>query len=68
MSSDAAGTQALVRALGAAGYLVKSANRDEIIAAIRRAATGDMLWSREGLRRVAGALSTPRATIDLRSS
>ncbi|QDT74227.1 response regulator [Lacipirellula limnantheis] len=51
-------------ALGAAGYLVKNASRDEIVAAIRRAAAGDMLWSREGLRRVAGALSTPRAAID----
>jgi DNA-binding NarL/FixJ family response regulator len=51
-------------ALGAAGYLVKNASREEIIAAIRRAAAGDMLWSREGLRRVAGALSMPR-TIDI---
>ena len=51
-------------ALGAAGYLVKNAGQDEIVAAIRRVATGDMLWSREGLRRVAGALSPPRATLD----
>lgn len=51
-------------ALGAAGYLVKSARREEIVGAIQRAAAGDMLWSREGLRRVAGSLSTPRTTID----
>jgi DNA-binding NarL/FixJ family response regulator len=52
-------------ALGAAGYLVKSASRDEIIGAIRRAAAGEALWSREGLRRVTGALSTPRAAAEL---
>jgi DNA-binding NarL/FixJ family response regulator len=52
-------------ALGAAGYLVKNASRDEIIGAIRRAAAGEALWSREGLRRVTGALSTPRAPAEL---
>jgi len=52
-------------ALGAAGYLLKNATRDEIIAAIRRAAAGESLWSREGLRRVTGALSTPRAAAEL---
>jgi DNA-binding NarL/FixJ family response regulator len=52
-------------ALGAAGYLVKNASRDDIIAAIRRAASGESLWSREGLRRVTGALSTPRAPAEL---
>jgi DNA-binding NarL/FixJ family response regulator len=52
-------------ALGAAGYLVKNASRDEIIAAVRRAAAGESLWSREGLRRVTGALSTPRAAPEL---
>jgi DNA-binding NarL/FixJ family response regulator len=52
-------------ALGAAGYLVKSATREEIIAAIRRAANGEALWSREGLRRVSGAPSTPRAAGEL---
>jgi DNA-binding NarL/FixJ family response regulator len=52
-------------ALGAAGYLVKSASREEIIAAIRRSATGETLWSREGLRRVSGALTAPRAPSEL---
>ena len=52
-------------ALGAAGYLIKSASREEIIAGVRRAAAGEALWSREGLRRVTGALSTPRAGPEL---
>jgi DNA-binding NarL/FixJ family response regulator len=52
-------------ALGAAGYLVKNASREEIIAGVRRAAAGESLWSREGLRRVTGALSTPRAPAEL---
>jgi DNA-binding NarL/FixJ family response regulator len=52
-------------ALGAAGYLVKNASRDAIVTAIRRASAGDLLWSREGLRRVAGALSGPRTTLDV---
>jgi DNA-binding NarL/FixJ family response regulator len=52
-------------ALGAAGYLVKSASRDEIVAALRQAAAGESLWSREGLRRVSGALATPRAAVEL---
>jgi DNA-binding NarL/FixJ family response regulator len=52
-------------ALGAAGYLVKNASRDEIVAAIRQAAAGEVLWSREGLRRVTGALSTPRAPTEI---
>ncbi len=47
-------------ALGAAGYLLKSATREEIIRAIRAAATGETIWSREELRRVTGALAAPR--------
>jgi DNA-binding NarL/FixJ family response regulator len=52
-------------ALGAAGYLVKSATREEIIAAIRRIAAGELIWSREGLRKITGALSTPRASAEI---
>jgi len=52
-------------ALGAAGYLVKTATKEEILSAIRRTAAGESIWTREELRRVTGALSTPRATIDL---
>ena len=47
-------------ALGAAGYILKSAKREEIISAIRAAATGETIWSREELRRVTGALAAPR--------
>jgi DNA-binding NarL/FixJ family response regulator len=47
-------------ALGAAGYLSKSASKKEIVEAIRVAASGDTTWTREELRRVTGALATPR--------
>jgi DNA-binding NarL/FixJ family response regulator len=52
-------------ALGAAGYLVKASTRQEIIAAIRRAASGESLWSREGLRRVSGTLAASRSAVEL---
>ncbi len=48
-------------ALGAAGYLSKSASRDQIIAGIQMAAAGEQIWSREELRRVTGALAAPRS-------
>lgn len=51
-------------ALGAAGYVLKSASRDEIIKAIRAAASGETIWSREELRRVTGALAAPRNGTD----
>ena len=47
-------------ALGAAGYVSKSASRNEIISAIQAAASGESIWSREELRRVTGALAAPR--------
>jgi DNA-binding NarL/FixJ family response regulator len=47
-------------ALGAAGYLLKSASRNEIIDGIRAAAAGETIWSRDELRRVSGALAAPR--------
>jgi DNA-binding NarL/FixJ family response regulator len=47
-------------ALGAVGYLVKSASRDEIVAAIRQAAAGASLWSRDHLRRASQAPPAPR--------
>ncbi len=52
-------------AMGAAGYLNKAASRDQIITAIRQAAAGESIWTREELRRVTGSLSTPRSPIDL---
>jgi DNA-binding NarL/FixJ family response regulator len=47
-------------ALGASGYLLKGCTRDELINAIRVAATGESLFAREELRRLSGALATPR--------
>jgi len=52
-------------ALGAAGYLAKTASQDDLLTAIRRVAGGETIWTREELRRVTGALSTPRASVNL---
>ncbi len=52
-------------ALGAAGYLVKSASQAELIAAVLQVAGGEMLWSRENLRRVSGSLTNARPTNEL---
>jgi DNA-binding NarL/FixJ family response regulator len=51
-------------ALGAAGYLVKCASRDEIIAAIRQAAGGEPLWSRDNLRRASQAPQAVRGAAE----
>jgi DNA-binding NarL/FixJ family response regulator len=47
-------------ALGASGYLSKGSSRDELVRAIKTAASGETIWSREELRRVTGALAAPR--------
>jgi DNA-binding NarL/FixJ family response regulator len=52
-------------ALGAAGYLLKDEDGKKIVEAVRKAATGDTLWTREELRRVTGALATPRASMEI---
>src|SRR3990172_183418 len=52
-------------ALGAAGYISKGASKKVLIEAIHTAARGDSSWTREELRRVTGALSTPRMGVDL---
>ena len=52
-------------ALGASGYLQKGATRDELLEGIRSAAAGESVWTREELRRVTGALATPRLTADI---
>jgi DNA-binding NarL/FixJ family response regulator len=52
-------------ALGAAGYLLKGADGDAIVEAIRKAATGQNVWTREELRRVTGALATPRMSSEV---
>ncbi len=51
-------------ALGAAGFILKSASRDKIINAIRAAASGDSVWSKEDLRRVTGGLAVPNVVTD----
>jgi DNA-binding NarL/FixJ family response regulator len=47
-------------ALGASGYILKSASGKTLIDAMQRASQGDALWTRDELRRVTGALATPR--------
>lgn len=52
-------------ALGACGYVLKTAERDRILEAIRTGSKGESVWTREELRRVTGALSTPRLASDV---
>jgi DNA-binding NarL/FixJ family response regulator len=52
-------------ALGAAGYVLKGADREDLLKAIRTAASGETAWTRDELRRVTGALATPRLAADV---
>ena len=52
-------------ALGASGYILKTAEADRVLTAIRECATGENIWTRDELRRVTGALSTPRLSTDV---
>ena len=59
-------------ALGANGYLLKDLSyllkdlsREKIIEAIRLVAAGESAWTRDELRRVTGALATPRLIADV---
>jgi DNA-binding NarL/FixJ family response regulator len=52
-------------ALGASGYLLKGCTRDELVNGIRKAAAGENIFTRDGLRRITGALATPRLTADV---
>jgi DNA-binding NarL/FixJ family response regulator len=52
-------------ALGASGYLLKGATREKLLDTIRIAAQGESAWTREELRRVTGALATPRLNADV---
>ena len=52
-------------ALGANGYLMKTATHEQVIDAVKRAANGENIWTREELRRVTGALATPRLSDDI---
>ncbi len=47
-------------ALGASGYVLKNRDRKTLLTALRKAAAGQSAWSRDDLRRVTGALATPR--------
>lgn len=52
-------------ALGANGYFLKDVAKETLLDAVTRAAAGEMVWRREELRRVTGALSTPRMPVDV---
>ena len=52
-------------ALGASGYVLKTAEADQVLTAIRKCAAGENIWTRDELRRVTGALSTPRLAADV---
>ncbi len=52
-------------ALGAAGYVVKDASRERLLECVQTAARGESAWTREELRRVTGALATPRLQGDI---
>jgi DNA-binding NarL/FixJ family response regulator len=52
-------------ALGACGFLLKGVTREKLIESIHTAATGQSAWTREELRRVTGALATPRLATDV---
>lgn len=52
-------------ALGASGFLLKGCSREELLSAVRMAAAGESAWTRDELRRVTGALATPRLAADV---
>jgi DNA-binding NarL/FixJ family response regulator len=52
-------------ALGANGYILKSATRDELVKAICTAAAGDTTWTRIELQRAAKSFATPRQMTNL---
>jgi len=52
-------------ALGANGYVLKGDTKDRLLESIRIANRGENAWTREELRRVTGALATPRLNADV---
>ena len=52
-------------ALGAVAYILKHDSRDRLVEALQAAARGETAWTREELRRVTGALATPRVVSDV---
>ncbi len=51
-------------AIGANGWILKTATSEEMLAAIHTAATGESTWTHEELRRMSGALATPRLSFN----
>jgi DNA-binding NarL/FixJ family response regulator len=52
-------------ALGSSGFLLKGCTREVLLHAIRAAYAGESLFTREELRRITGALATPRFAADI---
>ena len=52
-------------ALGASGFLLKGCTHDELIDVITKSAAGESTFTRDALRRVTGALATPRLTAEI---
>ncbi len=52
-------------ALGANGFILKTSTCDVLIDSIRRVAAGENIWTPQELRRMSGALSTPRHAVDI---
>ena len=52
-------------ALGAAGYVLKGVGREQLLESIHKVARGEGAWTRDELRRVTGALATPRLNADV---
>lgn len=48
---------------GANGYIYKSANREHLLAAVRKAASGETLWDRTDQRRLTNFVKTTRPSI-----
>lgn len=52
-------------ALGACGYILKGSEKSVLLEALRKASRGEDVWRRDELRRVTGALATPRVSGDV---
>jgi len=52
-------------ALGAKGYVLKGTTRQELLEAIRAAARGEAIWSRQQLRRANGQPALPKVASDI---
>jgi DNA-binding NarL/FixJ family response regulator len=52
-------------ALGANGYMMKGFTRDELLTTLRKIVSGEDAWTRDELRRITGALATPRMVAEV---